>query len=437
MSSLPYSVSQDISVTHEADVVVIGGGPGGLGAAVMAARNGAKTLLVERFGCLGGMATMGEVQPFMPNHVQGTCLDKPVYTEWLEQMYKYRPPKDADTSTRPGEYHHGAFREISKDVAMLAAEDLCLEAGVELLYHHTLVDAVVEDGNITAAVLHSKSGFSAVKGKQFVDATGDGDLAVLAGCEYEMGGPTGHCQPMTLCFKLSHVDTDRMPSRKEITELYHKARDEGRIHCLREDVLMFEWFEPDVFHFNTTRIIHKSGTSGSDLSAAEIEGRSQVREFLEFFRRDVPGFENARIHSVAHHIGIRETRRIKGLAWITVDDYRNCSKFADSIARVHYFLDIHNPDGSGTERLRLPDDDWYEIPFGCVVARDVRNLLIGGRPISTDHGVHSSMRVMPPACTVGQAAGLGAATAARQGSSAHEVDGRAIHDKLIAQGASL
>jgi hypothetical protein len=437
MSSLPYSVSQDISVTHEADVVVIGGGPGGLGAAVMAARNGAKTLLVERFGCLGGMATMGEVQPFMPNHVQGTCLDKPVYTEWLEQMYKYRPPKDADTSTRPGEYHHGAFREISKDVAMLAAEDLCLEAGVELLYHHTLVDAVVEDGNITAAVLHSKSGFSAVKGKQFVDATGDGDLAVLAGCEYEMGGPTGHCQPMTLCFKLSHVDADRMPSRKEITELYHKARDEGRIHCLREDVLMFEWFEPDVFHFNTTRIIHKSGTSGSDLSAAEIEGRSQVREFLEFFRRDVPGFENARIHSVAHHIGIRETRRIKGLAWITVDDYRNCSKFADSIARVHYFLDIHNPDGSGTERLRLPDDDWYEIPFGCVVARDVRNLLIGGRPISTDHGVHSSMRVMPPACTVGQAAGLGAATAARQGSSAHEVDGRAIHDKLIAQGASL
>lgn len=437
MSTLPYSVSQDIPVTHEADVVVIGGGPGGIGAAVMAARNGAKVLLVERFGCLGGMATMGEVQPFMPNHVQGVCLDKPVYTEWIERMHQYRPPKEADTSTRPGEYLHGSYREISKDVAMLAAEDLCLEAGVELLFHHTLVDAVVEDGKIAAAVLHSKSGFSAVKGKTFVDATGDGDLAVLAGCEYEQGGPTGHCQPMTLCFKLANVDADRMPSRGEITELYRKAQEAGEIHCLREDVLMFDWFEPDVFHFNTTRIIHRSGTSGLDLSAAELEGRSQLREFLRFFRTRVPGFENCRIHSVAHHIGIRETRRIKGLAWITVEDYKNCSKFADSIARVHYFLDIHNPDGTGTERLHLPDDDWYEIPFGCVVAKDVNNLLIGGRPISTDHGVHSSMRVMPPACTVGQAAGLGAAIASKEGISAHDVDGQAVHDKLIEQGASL
>lgn len=432
MKTVSYELKRDLPVTCEMDVVVIGGGPGGLGAAVMAAREGAKVLLVERYGAMGGMASYGEVHPFMPNHLKGVCLDRPIYVEWAKRMACYAPVEGGIT-----EVYENAQRRISKDAAMLAAEDLCLEAGVKLLYHHQLVDAVVCDGKIEAAILFSKSGFSAVKGKIYVDASGDGDLAVRAGCLFEQGGPNGHCQPMTLCFKLSGVDRSRTPSGKEITALYRKARDEGRIQCPREDVLFFDTVEKDVLHFNTTRVIQKSGTDGLELSDAEIEARRQVRQYLEFFRRDVPGFENARIHSMAHHIGIRETRRVNGIARVVREDFEKFRKFPDAIARVRYPIDIHNPNGQGTEIVHVPEDQWYEIPYGSIVTRDCRNLLMAGRPISVDHAIHSSMRVMPPAISIGQAAGLAAAMAVREDKSPHDLDGVEIRRRLKGHGANL
>jgi len=424
MDAVRYEVSRDLPVRHAAEVVVVGGGPGGLGAAVMAARAGAKTLLVERYGYLGGMAVSGEVHPFMPNHVDGRPLDGPVYTDWVERMRRYWPSE-------------GKERHISKDVAMLAAEDLCLEAGVELLFHHQLADVVKEEGHIQAAVMLSKSGYTAVRGQVFVDCTGDGDLAAHAGCECEKGGPSGFCQPMTLCFKLGGVDKSRVPGKREINRLYDEAREKGEVVCPRENVLFFDWLQEDVVHFNTTRVIRKDGTDGSELSEAELEGRRQLREFLEFFRRHIQGYENVHIHSVAHHIGIRETRRVRGLEFLTRDAFEEGRKFRDAIARVRYSIDIHNPDGTGTEIIRLPEGQWYEIPYGCVVARDVVNLLIGGRPISVDHAVHSSMRVMPPACTVGQAAGMAAAMAVRRSCSPAKLDGTEVRQELVAQGARL
>lgn len=428
-----YLLDRELPVLHHADVVVVGGGPGGIAAAVTAARQGAHTLLIEKGGCLGGMATLGEVHPFMPNHLKGEPLDGPVYLEWRERAHQYYYPPGEREAEAPE--NHQQF--ISKEAAMLAAEDLCLEAGVDLLYHHQLADVLTEEDGIDALVLLSKSGLTAARGRAYVDATGDGDLAALAGCAYEQGGPTGFCQPLTTCFKLSHVDTARIPSREAVNRLYDAARERGEIDCLRENVLFFPWYDDDVVHFNTTRVIHKSATSGQELSEAEIIARRQIRQFVRFLRAEVPGFEKARLHSIAQTVGIRESRRVLGLAYVTKDDYVACRKFDDSIARVHYAVDIHNPDGTGTERIRLPEDEWYEIPFGSVVARDKNNLLIGGRPISVDHAVHSSMRVMPPACTVGQAAGLGAALCARESVTSHELDGRRIHQLLKDGGAPL
>ena len=432
MDTVRYAIDRELAPLHEAEVIVVGGGPGGIGAAVMAGREGARTLLIERYACLGGMATLGEVHPFMPNHVNGACLDRPVYLEWLERIRAYYPTDWSDPQAV-----EQRSRQISKEAAMLAAEDLCLEAGVELLYHHQLADVIVREGAIDALVLLSKSGFTAARAKVYVDATGDADLAARAGCGFEQGGPSGHCQPMTLCFKLSHVDRSRMPDRKTITQLYEQAKAQGAIQCPREDVLWFEWMDGDVIHFNTTRVIHKAGTDGQQLSEAEIEGRRQLRQFVTFLRQRVAGFENARLHSIAHHIGVRETRRVRGLAYVTKEDYLACRKYPDAIARVRYAIDIHNPDGGGTERLNLPHGEWYEIPYGSIVARDARNLLIGGRPISVDHAVHSSMRVMPPACSVGQAAGLAAAMAAREGRNPRDLDGTRVREKLKARGASL
>ena len=435
MATVRYNVARDIPLVLEADVIVIGGGPGGLGAAVMAARAGAKTALIERYGFLGGMAVSGEVQPFMSNHARKVSLDKPIYIEWTERIRRYLPPSaqcppDAEAASGPS-------RLISKDAAMLAAEDLCLEAGVRLLYHHTLVDALRAEGKIAAAVFHSKSGFVAARAGCYVDCTGDGDLAVAAGCAFDQGGASGHCQPMTLCFKLSHVEKSRMPDRAAINALYDEARRRGEVRCPRENVLLFGAFDDDVVHFNTTRVIHKSGVNGQELSEAEIEGRRQLRDYLAWLRRCVPGFEQARLHSIAHHIGVRETRRIRGRACITRADFEVQRKFPDAIARASYPIDIHNPDGSGTEIVCVPEGDFYEIPYGCIVAADVENLLVGGRPISADHAVHSSMRVMPPACSVGQAAGMAAALAALSGRSPAELDGREVRRRLVEKGANL
>ncbi len=424
MKIIPYKYENELPVAGEADVIVCGGGPGGIGAAVMAARAGARTLLIERYGFLGGMATAGEVHPFMPNHVDGKPLDQPVYTDWTGKIAALWPPKEAD-------------RDIPKEAAMLAAEELCLEAGVELLYHHHCFDVVRKNGAAESLILFSKSGLSAARARIFIDCTGDGDLAALAGCEFEMGGPAGHCQPLTLCFKLCGVDKSRMPPREEINRQYDDAREKGELECPRQNVLYFNWLQDDVVHFNTTRVIQKNAVNARELSQAEIEGRKQLRQYLEFFRKRIPGFEKAQLHSTGHHIGVRETRRIKGINYITREAFEKALKFPDGIARVRYPIDIHNPGGSGTEIVHMPEGDWYEIPYGCIVARDADNLLVGGRPISVDHAIHGSMRVMPPACSVGQAAGMAAAMAAEKGRAPRDLDGTEVRARLRDRGAWL
>ena len=241
---------------------------------------------------------------------------------------------------------------------------------------------------------------------------------------------------MTLCFKLSHVDKSRV-DRKKVQELYRKAQADGRIECKREDVLMFGYYDDDIVHFNTTRVLGKSAIDALQRSEAELEGRRQMRQFVDWLRSEVPGFEHAMIHSMAAEIGVRESRRIKGRAYLTREDFLKRSKFPDAIARCNYPIDIHSVTGAGTECVFMPKSEYYEIPFGCIVAADVDNLTVGGRPISVSHDLHASSRVMPPACTVGQAAGLAAAMASRRGISSSELKGVEVRKRLTELGAWL
>lgn len=432
MQEISYNKKAEIPVIATVDVLVVGGGPGGLGAAVMAARNGANTLLVERYGCLGGMAFHGEVTPFMPNHSDGVAMDRPIYLEWCKRMEAYRSAKEREEYKNDGEYR---IFPIVKEDAMLAMEDMILESGAKILYHHLLTDVVKEDGKIKYAIFQSKSGLVAIESKVFIDSTGDGDLAVLAGCDYEFGNHEGFCQPMTTCFKLSNIDKDRMPKHEEINRLYEEAKKKGEIDCLRENVLFFYMLEHDVIHFNTTRVVKKSGVNGVELSEAEIEARKQVRQYLAFFRKYIPGFENARLLSIAPHVGIRETRRIRGIVYQTHEDFFARAKYPDSIVRCNYMIDIHNPSGTGTEIHRLDGKDWYEIRFGAIVPAGIQNLLMACRAISLDHALHSSYRVMPPVCSVGQAAGIAAALAVKENIPVPELSGEEIHKRLVEIGA--
>ena len=461
METLKYRLEKEIPILADVDLLVVGMGPGGLCAAVTAARQGLTVAAAEHYGSPGGMANVGEISPFMPNHCGSEPLDRPLYIEWVNRMRNYLASPPSPTAVKRGD-----DRSIPRYYAMLATEDMLLEAGVKLFYHHTFFDVVKEgkrisaviftgksglsairakmvidstgDGDrIEAAVFSSKSGLCAIRAKQYVDSTGDGDLAVLAGCDFEFGNADGFCQPMTLCFKLSHVDRSRTPDHRTISELYCRAKEAGKIDCPREDVLFFSDFDGDVVHFNTTRVIRHDATNAEELSEAEIIARKQMREFLVFLRASVPGYEQAEILSVASQIGVRESRRILGLEYLTIEAFERRAKFPDAIARVNYPVDIHNPSGSGTDLRMLGADEYYEIPYGCIVPPSVENLLMGCRAISVDHALHSSMRVMPPVCSIGQAAGMAAAMALKAGCNPAELEGSKVRAALKAFGANL
>jgi hypothetical protein len=444
MSTVSYQIKKDIPVIAEADVLVIGGGPGGLGASVMAARAGAKVILVERYGVLGGMSAQGEVSPFMPNHLSRKneegidklyTLDRPVYTEWVSKMNTYYPPELRKVCEENVE---AVAARVSKEISSLAIEDLCLEAGVQVIYHHTLADVRMDDdGHITEAIFLSKSGFVAIRAKAFVDSTGDGDLSVLAGAPSEFGGESGYCQPMTSCFKIKDIDIDRVPPKEELQKRYLEAKEKGEIKCPRENLLIFDSLDKDVRHFNTTRVVMKSAVNGMELSEAELEGHRQIKEIFKWFQRTIPGYENASLQSFASHIGVRESRRILGLNYITREDFMKAAKFDDAIARCNYMIDIHNPLGTGTEIIRMDRTDFYEIPFGCIVPRNVKNLTVGSRCISVDHALHSSCRVMPPVVSIGQAAGVAAAMSVQAGVDVCTLDGKEVRRKLVEMGANL
>ena len=433
MKNIAYKKQQHIPVIASVDVLVVGGGPGGLGAAVMAARQGATTLLVERYGCMGGMAFHGEVNPFMYNHVAGRSLDRPVFVDWCKAMQKYLTPNEAERIP----YDHGyGMTLVSKEFAMLGMEDLVLESGAKILYHHTLADVIMDGDSIKYAVFQSKSGLSAIESKTFIDCTGDGDLAVAAGCKFEFGGDDGFCQPMTTCFKLGGIDVKNIPDRKTINQLYAEARARGEVDSPRDNILFFTAVDQDVLHFNTTRIIKKSGVNALDLSDAEIEGRRQMRQIIEFLRKNVPGFANATLRSIACVVGIRESRRIIGQAYQTKDDFINRAKYPDGIARCNYPVDIHSNTGAD-QCVKIDKNDWYEIRYGTLVAADCNNLLIGCRALSVDHTLHSSIRIMPAMCSIGQAAGMGAALAVKSGVKPGEIDGSVVRAELKKNGAEL
>lgn len=436
MTDLKLTLPDSLPVRDQADVIVLGGGPGGLGAAIAAARHGADVLLVEHYGFLGGMATAGEVNPFMPNHLEKESLDTGIFEEWLARMGIYGGQR-------------GESRTFDPQAARLAAEDLCKEAGVRLLYHHRLAHVEYSDNRIHGIVLHSKSGLSAATAKQYIDSTGDADLAAMSGCDFRIGNDAGdpHVQPMTLCFKLL-LDERDIPAGEDpghvlrqvnpqIQDAYHRAQENGETSNPRENVLMFRGVEDRVIHFNSTRVIHKLSIDGQALSEAEIEGRKQLRELVNILRAEVPLFKHSKLYSIAPQIGIRESRRIVGRYTVTLDDYRRGRTYEDGIARVTYPVDIHNPNGTGTHFIELPKGAWYEIPYRSLIPVKINNMLVACRAVSADHGTHSSLRVMPPVCSIGQAAGTAAAFGIREKTDVADIDGSRIREQLIKDGRNL
>ncbi|MFK7692497.1 FAD-dependent oxidoreductase [Paenibacillus sp. HJGM_3] len=414
------------------DVLVAGGGPAGIAAAVAAAREGARTLLVERYGFLGGAGTAMMVNPWMSYWSSGGGNVQLIFGVLQELI---------DRMTAMGMYGHPKQKTAFDPEALkVAAEELCQEAGVQLLYHSFLGEARMDEAGkrIEAVRLANKAGLVDMRASIYVDATGDGDLAALAGAVVEKGRAVDSLsQPMTLNFRMAGVDMDRMLTRQEITDLYLEAKARGEIDCPRENVLWFYANQPGVIHFNTTRVLFKDATDPWALTEAEIEGRRQVQQLVHFLKTHVPAFEDAYLQTTAPQIGVRESRRVMGDYVLTAEELLACCKFDDVIARGAYPVDIHNPAGTGTIIQSLPPGEWYDIPYRTLVPRKIENLLIGGRPISATHEAHSAIRVQPIAMAIGQAAGTAAALCAQEGVLPRELDVRRVQAALTAQGAVL
>ncbi len=418
----------EVLIMQKYDVVIVGGGFSGVAAALAAAREGARVLIVEKGNSLGGAAANCLVLPFMP------------YSTTVEG-------KRLDLSA-------GLFREIHRELearGAMSGESFLEEelkqllgtkvraAGVSLLYHAYLLGVKTEDGAIKAITVATKSGEIGIEADCFIDATGDAQLAYLAGCPTTLGREPDHlCQPMTLCFRLGNVDVDRFFASKERFEAkYRELQAAGEIQNPREDILVFKTPVPNVLHFNTTRVVKKNPTDPFDVTEAELLARDQVFEVYDFLKKYADGVENSFLLSTAAEIGVRESRMIVGEYVLTERDCRDFCKFEDAIAACNYDIDIHNPEGSGTSHYYFPAGAYYTIPYRSLIPRGVSNMLVAGRCISSDHGAQASYRIMPTVCCIGEAAGLAAALAVKNGGNVRGVDVKTLQKGLLAHGAFL
>lgn len=419
----------------EADVVVVGGGPAGVNAAIAAGRSGVKTILIERYGFIGGMSTAALVYPWMTFHtMDGKQVIKGIAQEIIDRLMAMNasPGHVRDTV---GFVH--TITPYHPEYYKVLALDMFKEAGVKLILHSFVDEVRVTDGHINSVILTGKSGRIEIKGKIFVDTTGDADVAYLSGAPCLKGREGDHqTQPMTMKFRMRGVDLakvkqymldhpDEFYEKTPFAELkdlplsgvmgYFKHWKEANLPINRDQVLFFIGPNDDEVLVNTTRVQGLDGTNVEQLTEAEELGRKQVLMVADFMTKNLPGFERASLSQVGAQIGIRETRRIDGAYTLQVEDVVRGRKFEDVIARSGYPIDVHDPTGKGVQVEWIKGDGAYDIPYRCLLPKKVENLLVGGRCISTSHEALGTTRLTPSCMATGQAAGTAAGLAVKQG----------------------
>ena len=450
--------------TRQYDIAVIGGGPAGLATAITAAREGKSVLLADKNGFLGGNLTIGLPLLGFLDENGNQCI-----SGFAEEFVKRLQERNACYSIRVCPKHNSVANVDAEAVKILAFE-MCREAGVEVLLHVEAVDTTVEDGKLTSVTLYGKCNRITVTADVFVDCTGDGDVACLAGCSYGLGRGDAHeLMPPTVMCTIEGVDDQKLLDYVEahpdemkpmsatietkpgydaayfkadpnyvfvgMTQLWAKLKEQGICPVERGNIILINGIHKGQMYVNTTRLLNVDGTDVFDLTRGEMEGHLQLHKLIDTFRKFLPGFENCYISSIAPNIGIRETRRMKGLRCVTLEQALSGEVPADSICLSGYTIDIHYNNAKGTLFKKL--DKPFGIPYGCLVSAEVSNLMFAGRCISVDDHVVGSTRVMVCCMAMGQAAGLAAAMAVCEGRAPKEVDVQDLRKKLLAQNAIL
>ncbi len=405
---------------NDYEVIVVGSGPAGVAAAITSARNGAKTLLIESLGRVGGISTAG-----MMSHFTGTVGNK-IYHEILKRA--------ADKNY----FECKSLKSIDPEMLTVTYLEMLEEAGADLLLYTTLCDVIKEGDCVKGVLCHNKSGFTAYTCSVVIDGSGDGDAAYMSGAEFVKGRETdGKMQPATLMFKVGGVDMDKAvlpPSFETLVET-----EKGELQAMAREilphpaghVLLYRSTIPGVVTVNMTNIIGVDGTSAEDLTKAEITCRKQLKPIVDFLREYAPGYENCYILGSASLIGVRETRHFKGVKTLHETDVSEAKQYDDYVVYdAHFNFDVHNISGAGLDKTgcqkHFTQKKGYTIPYGCLVPEKIDGLLLSGRNISGTHMAHSSFRAMPICVGTGEACGAAAAIAAKSGKKLRDITAQDI-----------
>lgn len=427
--------TRQLNTLWDADVVVVGSGSAGTTAAIAAARTGAKTLLVERFGFLGGTSTQ-VLDTFYGFYTPGSVAYKVVGgipDDVVAGLRGYHAAFE-----RPNSFGAGTGITYDPSLLKIVWETLALQAGVRLLYHSFCTDVVVENGRITGVILDGKRGLLKINARVVVDCSGDADVCHWAGVPYERAGEIDPAQTLTTTFRMVNVDTTKAQAfgKKALWQKMEEAAASGQYQLPRREGSWHITTQFGVIHTIMTRVADVDGTDPIALTTAEIEGRRQAWEYARFLRDCIPGYENAALSWLSHPIGVRETRRIYGAYRLTREDCLTGRKFPDAVGACGAPIEDHHA-GADTDWVYLPDGMTYDIPYRTLVPQSVTGLLVAGRCFSATHDAHASCRSMAQTMTMGQAAGTAAALALKKDTMPHELEITLLQERLQQMGAKF
>ena len=432
--------TKEVPVVGHYDVVVCGGGPGGLIAAIAAARGGARTALVERYGFLGGMATAGLVAPISVFNYNGRRIVDGIPWEFVERL--------AEIGGAEEEKPLGNIT-FSPEKYKLIAQRMLLEAGVTLYFHSYLTGCRKADGRITHIVIENKNGAEAIGANYFIDATGDAVVSYLCGAEIEKGRDDGLMQPVTLEFTVDGVDDTRGVvcigdvdevelNGQRFLDFCRRCADEGKLPPTLAAVRLHPTTHAGQRQVNTTQANGVDSTRVGHLFRAEVELRRQIGVLVDFFRANLPGYEHCRCISSGTTVGVRESRRVMGGYVITAEELAEGKRFDDVVVhRAEFIVDIHNPSGAGQAEAAIQYCKPYDLPYRCFVPRGIDGLYTAGRCISGTHRAHASYRVMSICMAMGEAVGIAAALCTRKGCTPRTLDVGELQRTMTGKGIEL